>query len=162
MKRKIILILFLAFVTSMSACRPDVGETEPTETNLSGNLEENAYPIEEKQPAVESAYPITEADRESLMKSWSLVTLFENGTRQAAQPQTLQLNPDGSYSLTAEKESESGTWTAKLTENEPSLSFYPESGDPSTSIIIELNQNLLHLQSWQGNTQMDTMYLPAE
>lgn len=174
MKRKIIITLFVIFVMALSACRSGTEKTNTAESNSSDISDENAYPapgsssldgaypLEEKQPVGESAYPITEADREILMKNWSLVTLAENGTIQEVQPQTLQLDTNGSYSLSSEKDSESGTWTAKLSENESSLTLYPEPGEPLTFVIIELNETLLHLRSWQGNTQIDRMYLSVE
>ena len=164
MKRKIILTLLLIIPLALSACRSgtNVIEEEGAYPDPDSTDIDQAYPVEEKLPGGETAYPITEADREILMRTWSLVTLLENNTLQNVQPQTLQFNPDGTYTLTIEKEDESGAWTANLSGNEPDLSFYPETGDPSTSLIIELNETLLHLRSWQENVQIDTMYLPAE
>ena len=164
MKTKIVLIIPLLFVLTLSACNSGNNGTEAeiADPDPASSTMDEAYPLEEKQPPGEPAYPITEAGREILMKTWSLVTLTENGTRQTVKPQTLQLNTDGSYTLTSEKETESGAWTAKLSENEPSLTLYPEEGDPSIALIVELSQTLLHLRSWQENTQMDTMYLAAE
>lgn len=164
MKTKFVLIVLLIFVLTLSACNSDINGIDAGLANPdpASTTSDAAYPLEEKQPAAEQAYPITEASLETLMKTWSLVTLTENGTRQTVKPQTLQLNTDGSYTLITEKETESGTWTAKLSENEPSLTLYPEEGDSSTSLVVELNQTLLHLRSWQENMQIDTIYLAAE
>lgn len=164
MKQKIALTISIIFVLALSACRSGTNDSEeglaypdPVSSSM-----EKGYPVEEKQATGESAYPITEANREILMKTWSLVSLTENGTIQDVQPQTLLLNTDGTYTLTKEKEVESGAWTANLSGDEPSLAFYPESGDTSNCIIIELNETLLHLRSWQDNLQIDKIYLPAD
>ena len=168
MKRKILLTMLIIIVTALSACRSETDETQTADADdstiaaLESSGMDTAYPMEEKQAIDDAAYPITEADRESLMKNWSLVTLAENGTVQNVKPQTLQLNNDGSYTLTNKNNTETGNWSSKLSEAEPSLSLYPESGDSTTFFIIELYPTRLHIRSWQGNTQIDKIYLPAE
>lgn len=133
---------------------------------------ETAYPAEEDAPVqttpeVDAAYPITEEDLSLLSKAWQLSAYYEDGVVQGLMVKTLKFNPDGSYEMAAESETNTssgtttGSWTTRLTAIESTLILNDSSGETLTFEILKLEEALLILQSWRENIQIEEQFEPV-
>lgn len=128
---------------------------------------ETAYPAEEGQAVQETldmdaAYPVTEEDLELLHKTWETTVYSEDGIIQEPTVITLRFNADGTYEMTTESGMTAGDWTARLSTLESLLILTDDTGESQTYEIIELEENLLILQSWRETIQIEQQLQPAE
>ena len=171
-----LLIALLTLSLLLVACQASPAE-QPTEDNSEPSAEqpagadtagiETAYPAEEGQavqapPDMDLAYRVTEEDLGLLQKTWEATQYLEDGMDQDPVVQTLQFNADGTYEMTTESGIKTGIWTARLSSLESLLILTDDAGVSQTHEIIELEENLLILQSWRETIQIEQQFQPVE
>ena len=161
MKKSLWFVGFIfILVTVLTACQTAASEQTPGET---------AYPVEtgskpnqeNEQTIAESAYPISEEDLENLYQTWSLTQYTEDGTLKDSQAKTITFSANGTYQITTEKGSTSGSWTTTLLGLESTLVLDPDSDQPLTYEITTLDRDLLTLRSVQDNLEIEEQFQPA-
>jgi hypothetical protein len=166
------LIALLIFSLCISACQAPPAE-QPVEdgSERSPNSEmtdiETAYPTEEdeirQEPLdLDAAYPIKEEDLERLYKTWEITAYFEDGIVQDPAITALRFQADGTYETTTENGVSTGDWIHSLSSIEANLILTNEAGEALTYQIIDLEETLLILLSWQEGIQIEYQFQPAD
>ena len=168
-KKYAILTTFFLLVFVLAACKAQQTPDEvkvPSETDSAYPVPETeqgdqAYPVEQFVPLIEAAYPITEEDLQLLIQTWTLSNYSENNVVQTFPAKTIQFYADGGYELTTDSDTKLGFWTTRLNSIESILILDPDSDQPLTFGILDLNTSHLHLRSLLEGTQIDEEYQPA-
>lgn len=126
--------------------------------------EEAAYPIEEFAfvDVDEAAYPITQADLSVLLKTWHLTAYTKDGQDIKPPFRYLTFYDDGTYAIATEPDLITGNWTSFLSMVESALVFDPGTEREARYQIIDMDEAVLNLRSWQGVVQIDEGYEPDE
>jgi len=171
-----ILFGLLIFGLMLTACQPPPEEL-PAANDPQRSLEEvpdqenaeleTAYPAEESQAAQETldmdtAYPVTEEDLALLQKTWETTVYSENGIIQEPTVINLRFNANGTFEIMTASGTTAGDWTARLSTLESLLILTDNTGESQIHEIIELEENLLILQSWRETIQIEQQFQAVE
>lgn len=159
MSRRILIVLVLVFAL-LPGCK--AAPAEPTETTM-----ETAYPLNQGYPledvgifSGEEAYPVQQADLQSLYKRWVMTAYLVDGSEETPSAVTLTFSEDGTYSRETEKDLTEGAWRAELSLF-PRLVLETNSQEFEVYNLLTLDGSELRWQISQDGKLIEEVYSPA-
>ena len=140
---------------------PITGVVDQPESETGGE----AYPVAPPPvPTVvgSSAYPITNDDIQLLIGAWSLTQYSENDISMKPGARIIKFFDDGTYEVTTDAGTRTGTWVTKLYAVESNLILDPGTENPLTFEILDLSPSVLNLRITLNGVEINEGYLPAE
>jgi hypothetical protein len=138
---------------------PETGEGAEEESTG-----EDSYPAPETEAemeSAESAYPVSEQDLTQLTKSWQLTQYTEEQVEGAVPEKEYTFNEDGTYTLTVEGETSTGTWETNLSAAQAQLFLDAGTEQTLTIEIVTLTTDFLHLRYTQDDIVIEEQYQPV-